>query len=145
MSRLLGQFHLQLVAAPAYLAQHGTPALPGDLARHNCLLYKFPSSGKIEAWPLAHWNALLAAGLPASLSCNSVDTLLHFAESGLGIAALPDFAARAAREAGRLQLVLAEHTQHAAPFHILWPGSRNMSPKLRVFIDFLVANLFPKG
>jgi len=145
MSRLLGHFHLQLVAAPAYLAQHGTPALPGDLARHNCLLYKFPSSGKIEAWPLADWNALLAAGLPASLSCNSVDTLLHFAESGLGIAALPDFAARAAREAGRLQLVLPAHTQHAAPFHILWPGSRNMSPKLRVFIDFLVANLFPKG
>jgi DNA-binding transcriptional LysR family regulator len=145
MSRLLGQFHLQLVAAPAYLARHGAPALPGDLARHNCLLYKFPSSGKIEAWPLADWNALLAAGLPASLSCNSVDTLLHFAESGLGIAALPDFAARAAREAGRLQLVLAEHTQHSAPFHILWPGSRNMSPKLRVFIDFLVANLFPKG
>ena len=144
MSRLLGHFHLQLVASPAYLAEHGVPALPFELARHNCLLYKFPSSGKIEAWPLADWNALLAAGLPTSLSCNSVDTLLHFAERGLGIAALPDFAARAAREAGRLQTVLAEHTVHAAPFHILWPGSRNMSPKLRVFIDFLVANLFPK-
>ena len=144
-SRQLGLFHLQLVAAPAYLAAHGAPALPSDLARHSCLLYKYPSSGKVEAWPLAEWPALLAAGLPASLSCNSVDTLLHFAESGLGIAALPDFAARAACETGRLQLVLPAHAEHAAPFHILWPGSRNMSPKLRVFIDFLVANLFQKS
>ena len=145
MSRQLGLFHLQLVAAPAYLASHGAPAAPAELGRHNCLLYKFPSSGKIEAWPLAEWPALLAAGLPTTLCCNSVDTLLHFAESGLGIAALPDFAARAACAAGRLQLVLPEQAQAAAPFHMLWPGSRNTSPKLRVFIDFLVANLFPKG
>lgn len=145
ISRQLGLFHLQLVAAPAYLAQHGTPALPAELARHSCLLYKYPSSGKIEPWPLADWPALLAAGLPTTLCCNSVDTLLHFAESGLGIAALPDFAARAACVAGRLRPVLAEHARHAAPFHILWPGSRNMPPKLRVFIDFLVAKLFIKS
>ncbi|MBB5608126.1 MULTISPECIES: LysR family transcriptional regulator [unclassified Janthinobacterium] len=145
MSRQLGLFQLQIVASPAYLARHGTPAAPEDLARHTCLLYKFPSSGKIEAWPLPAWSGLLAAGLPTVLSCNNVDTLLHFAESGLGLAALPDFAVRTAREAGRLLPVLGQHTQHTGAFRILWPGSRHVSPKLRALIDFLAEHVFQKG
>ena len=145
MSRQLGQFQLQLVAAPAYLAQHGTPLLPADLVHHTCLLYKFPSSGKVEAWPLPEWQALHAAGLPALLHCNNVDTLLHFAESGLGIAALPDFAVRAALAAGRLQPVLDAHRQHDGAFRILWPSSRHLTPKLRAFIDFLATHVFPES
>ena len=144
MSRQLGQFQLQLVAAPAYLARHGTPVLPAELTQHTCLLYKFPSSGKIEAWPLPEWPALHAAGLPALLNCNNVETLLHFAESGLGIAALPDFAVRAALAAGRLQLVLDAHRQHDGAFRILWPSSRHLTPKLRAFIDFLAIHVFPQ-
>jgi DNA-binding transcriptional LysR family regulator len=144
MSRQLGQFQLQLVAAPAYLAQHGTPELPADLLRHTCLLYKFPSSGKVEAWPLPEWNTLHAAGLPTVLNCNNVDTLLHFAESGLGIAALPDFAVRAALAAGRLRPVLDAHRRHDGAFRILWPSSRHLTPKLRAFIDFLTAHVFPQ-
>ena len=145
MSRQLGQFQLQLVAAPAYLAQHGTPALPADLVHHTCLLYKFPSSGKVEAWPLPEWPTLQAAALPALLNCNNVDTLLHFAESGLGIAALPDFAVRAALAAGRLQPVLDAHRQHDGAFRILWPSSRHLTPKLRAFIDFLATHVFPES
>lgn len=145
MSRQLGQFQLQLVAAPAYLAQHGTPAQPADLRGHTCLLYKFPSSGKVEAWPLPDWPALQAGGLPAVLNCNNVDTLLHFAENGLGIAALPDFAVRAALAAGRLRPLLEAHRQHDGAFRILWPSSRHLTPKLRAFIDFLATHVFPEG
>ncbi|MCC7600797.1 LysR family transcriptional regulator [Janthinobacterium sp. FW305-129] len=145
MSRQLGQFQLQLVAAPAYLARHGTPARPADLARHTCLLYKFPSSGKVEAWPLPEWPALHAAGLPTVLNCNNVDTLLHFAESGLGIAALPDFAVRAALAAGRLKPVLDAHRRHDGAFRILWPSSRHLTPKLRAFIDFLAVHVFAES
>ena len=145
MSRQLGQFQLQLVAAPAYLAQHRTPLLPADLAQHTCLLYKFPSSGKVEAWPLPEWQALHAAGLPALLNCNNVETLLHFAESGLGITALPDFAVRAALDAGRLHSLLDAHHQHDGALRILWPSSRHLTPKLRACIDFLAAHVFPEG
>jgi DNA-binding transcriptional LysR family regulator len=55
MSRLLGSFHLQLVASPAYLRQAGTPQCPDDLRQHACLLYKFPTTGKVEAWPVMDW------------------------------------------------------------------------------------------
>ena len=144
IARPIGSIAFHLVAAPAYLAQHGTPLLPAELAQHTCLLYKFPSSGKIEAWPLPEWPALHVAGLPALLNCNSVETLLHFAESGLGIAALPDFAVRAALDAGRLHSLLDTHRQHDGALRILWPSSRHLTPKLRAFIDFLAIHVFPQ-
>ncbi|SFM34652.1 LysR family transcriptional regulator [Rugamonas rubra] len=144
MSRKLGSFHLQLVASPSYLERHGAPQLPADLRRHRCLLYKFPSTGKVEPWPVAGWEQLHGAGLPTVLGCNTIDTLIHFAEQGLGIASLPDFAVRAALAEGRLRTVLAAHSKHSGSFQILWPSSRQLSPKLRVLIDFLGERVFPK-
>lgn len=51
MSRQLGTFHLQLVASPDYLRQMGIPHQPAELQGHACLLYKFPSTGKVEPRP----------------------------------------------------------------------------------------------
>ncbi|MBB3118457.1 LysR family transcriptional regulator [Pseudoduganella violacea] len=144
MSRKLGTFHLRLVAAPAYLRQHGAPAQPQDLQRHRCLFYKFPSTGKLEAWPLADWEQLYGSGLPAALECSTIDTLMHFARQGMGIACLPDFAVRADLEHGALQSVLPRHTRHSGSFHILWPSSKQLAPRLRVLIDFLSERVFPE-
>ncbi|MDC8758118.1 LysR family transcriptional regulator [Janthinobacterium fluminis] len=145
MSRQLGSFELQLVAAPAYLAGRAAPVHPEELRAHRCLLYKFPSTGKSEPWPLADWDKLYAAGLPTAISCNTVDALMHFAIAGLGIACLPDFAVRQALAAGTLQRVLEGATRHAGAFRVLWPSSKHLSPKLRVFIDYLSERVFPAG
>ncbi|WGZ69962.1 LysR family transcriptional regulator [Serratia sp. K-E0102] len=142
MSRQLGTFHLQLVASPDYLRQMGIPHQPAELQGHACLLYKFPSSGKVEPWPIAGWEKLLAEGINARLVCNTVDTLIYLAESGQGIACLPDFAVKRAREQGRLQPILSEHCHHTGSFKVLWPSSKHLTPKLRVFIDTLSARLF---
>jgi DNA-binding transcriptional LysR family regulator len=53
MSRALGTYRRRLVAAPAYLTAKGVPLNPGDLKAHACLHHKFPTSGKLEQWPLA--------------------------------------------------------------------------------------------
>ncbi|NHZ88368.1 LysR family transcriptional regulator [Massilia sp. CCM 8733] len=142
MSRKLGTFHLQLVASPDYLRRHGWPLLPADLARQRCLLYKFPSTGKIEPWPVGGWEQLVGAGLPTVLECSTIDTLMYFAEQGMGIACLPDFAVGAALADGRLHAVLAEHTRHNGVFQVLWPSSKHLSPKLRALIDFLSSEVF---
>ncbi|WP_148875041.1 LysR family transcriptional regulator [Serratia marcescens] len=141
ISRRLGTFHLQLVAAPDYLHRAGIPLQPADLHGHAGLLYKFSSTGKVEPWPLEGWEKRIET-LAHRLVCNSVDTLIYLAESGHGIACLPDFAVKRALEQGRLQQILREHCRHSGSFKVLWPSSRHLTPKLRVFIDTLSARLF---
>lgn len=143
MSRSLGAFHLRLVASKVYLKRRGVPARPEELAQHTGLFYKYPSSGKVEPWPVAGWESLCGAGLSAAVTCNTIDALIHFAEQGLGIACLPDFAVRSALAQGRLHSVLGEHTRHASAFRVLWPSSKHLAPKLRAFIDFVSEQVFP--
>ena len=52
MSRALGTYRRRLVAAPAYLTAKGVPLTPDDLKAHACLHHRFPTSGKLERWPL---------------------------------------------------------------------------------------------
>jgi DNA-binding transcriptional LysR family regulator len=65
------------------------------------------------------------------------------AEQGLGIAYLPDFAIGRQLRDGVLVTVLDDYIDRSGPLRVLWPSSRHLSPKLRVFVDFLAANLVP--
>ena len=142
-ARKLGQFQMMLVASPAYLAQHGVPQRAADLAQHSCLHYRYPNTGKLETWPLqavpdeAEWQ------LPTSMVCNNIETRVCFALQGLGIACLPDFAIRGAIADGSLLTVLNEQVQRTGTFHVLWPSGRQVTPKIRVFVDFLCERVFP--
>lgn len=138
MSRPLAPYHLQLVAAPNYLARRGTPQSPADLADHACVRHRFPNTGRLEPWPLK-----LADGAPdpvpaPSMVCNASSALLDVALAGLGIACLPDFMVRQALARGELVTLLEAHTEHQGVFRLLWPSSKHLAPKLRVFIDFMV-------
>lgn len=134
MRRKLCTFRRLLVASPAYLACHGRPASPSDLARHRHLHYRFPATGRLEPWPLAD-------ELAPGMVCNSVEMRVHLAVEGQGIAYLPAFTVRRELAAGQLVSVLDEHTQALTAFWLLWPASRHLPPRLRAFIDFLVAQL----
>jgi DNA-binding transcriptional LysR family regulator len=65
------------------------------------------------------------------------------AEQGMGIAYLPDFAIGRQLREGILVTVLDDYTDRSGPLRVLWPSSRHLAPKLRVFVDFLAANLVP--
>ncbi|WP_375058018.1 LysR family transcriptional regulator [Zobellella sp. DQSA1] len=142
MARQVGSYRLQLVASPGYLADHGTPKVPEDLADHACLQHKFPSTGKLEPWPLKRVEGAPEWEVPASMACNTSAALMDVALAGLGIACLPDFMVRQAIERGELVSVLDAHVEHQGSFRLLWPSSKHLAPKLRVFIDFMVEALF---
>ena len=139
---LLGHLDYRLYASPGYLASQGSPEVPADLAQHVCLQHKFPSTGKFEAWPLAGGEDAPEWTLPASMVCNTTGALMDVAIAGLGIACLPDFMVRQAIERGELVSVLDAHVEHQGTFRLLWPSSKHLAPKLRVFIDFMVETLF---
>ncbi|MDH7795424.1 MULTISPECIES: LysR family transcriptional regulator [unclassified Beijerinckia] len=142
MSRVLGEFHLKLVASPAYLARKGTPHRPEDLLAHACLLHKFATSRKFERWPLRRAGRDLDLALPPAAIANTIEPLLQMAEDGLGIACLPDMMLHQQLKHGRLKTVLDDYVSHAGTMRILWPSSRYLAPKLRVFIDFMSETLF---
>lgn len=140
MSRNVGRFRLRIVAAPGYLRAHGVPAAPSDLAAHRCLRQRSPSTGKLRPWPLA----MGATVLPETMSASAVDPLIHLAVAGLGIACLPPFAVREEIADGRLLPLLEAHIHETDQFNVLWPASRQVTAKLRAFIDFMAAHLKPE-
>lgn len=142
-ARRLGTFELMLVASPDYLAQRGTPKASEDLLGHVCLHYRFPNSGKLETWPLRRAPGDPELQLPTSMICNNIETRVCFALQGRGIACLPDFSIREYLADGRLCRVLPDHAQRTGLFHVLWPASKQPSPKVRALVDFLRARVFP--
>lgn len=138
MSRRLGSYRLHLVATPGYLAGRGEPMKPSDLAQHACLHYRYPSTGKLASWPVRHSRT--AAGelaLPMTLVVSDLDSLRYLAQDGQGITCLPDFSIKDALVAGELKTVLDRYMTHSTTFWILWPSSKQMTPKVRVFVDFV--------
>jgi DNA-binding transcriptional LysR family regulator len=145
MARTLGNYRLEVTGAPAYFARAGMPMTPADLANHVCLHHRYPTTGKLQRWPFAK----SAAGgaelvLPVSAAVSTVEPLVSLAEAGLGIVCVPDFAIRKQLANGTLMTVLGEHIEHKGMFRAVWPSSRYIAPKLRVFVDFLAAHLFSR-
>lgn len=141
MSRRLSSFRFVLCASPGYLAEHGKPRTPADLAGHRCLRFRFPSTGQLQDW-LLKARAGQELRLPTALVCNNIEALRAAAVSGNGIAHMPDFLARDAIARGELVTMLDAHLINPGQFWALWPASRHLSPKRRVFVDYLGARLF---
>lgn len=137
VARRLGPFRFILAASPGYLALRSSPRTPADLASHACLRYQF-TGGRLEEWNLPG----LPAELPLELACNNMEAMLGAALAGMGIAYMPDFLARDALARGELVTVLDAHTQASGQFSALWASSRQLSPKVRAFVDFASERLF---
>jgi DNA-binding transcriptional LysR family regulator len=137
VSRPLQHFRLLLCASPVYLKRHGTPRVARELAQHAAVRFRHPSSGKLLDWPQLQAAADTGAHPRTVLACNNMEAVLGATLRGLGIACMPDFLARDALVDGRLVSVLDEQVGGAGQFRALWPSSRHLSPKVRVFVDHL--------
>ncbi|AIP61681.1 LysR family transcriptional regulator [Burkholderia thailandensis] len=141
MSRRLGPFSFLLCASPAYLARAGAPRTLRELGAHACVRYRFPTTGKLQPW------ALLPDGgeppnLHTTMTCNNMEALRAAVTAGFGIGYMPDFLARDALADGALVTVLDAYRIGPGQFSILWPSNRQLSPKVRVFVDFVCERLF---
>lgn len=124
-------------ASPEYLKEHGTPKLPEDLRKHALLTYGFLLTG--NQWKLTgkdgdHWIQ------PSWTLCvNNAEVLRDAATRGRGIALLPTFIAGDALRAGTLQRVLKSYQAPPLTLYAIYPPTRHLAMKVRLFIDFLVA------
>ncbi|NCJ09940.1 LysR family transcriptional regulator [Serratia marcescens] len=142
VARRLGTCRKVFVGAPGYFSKAGMPSKPEDLTSHARLHYRFPSTGKLDVWPLGDKTEMLPER-PASMVTNTLDPQVCFAEQGLGIAYLPEIAVRRQLKQGSLVTVLDEYDRENMVFHVLWPSGRHLSVKIRLFVDFVTSHLFP--
>lgn len=137
MARRLGSYRRVIVGSPGYFRAAGLPRAPEDLAGHACLIYRFPSTGKLDRWTLQRDGLALEPNLSPSMVMNTLDPQISLAEDGLGLACVPDITIRRQLADGTLISVLDDFMPTRTALRVLWPTSRHLQPKLRVFVDFL--------
>jgi DNA-binding transcriptional LysR family regulator len=135
----LASFRQSLVASPTYLARHGTPGGPNDLAAHRWIAVTVLASP--TRWTFTDADgAEHAVQTRAVASANSAAAAYRFVLDGLGMSVLPDYVVAADVAAGRLIALLPDHSLPEGGVHAVYPG-RQPPVKVRAFIDLLKARL----
>lgn len=135
--RLGGDLVMKVVAAPDYLARHGRPGHPRDLARHACLAYRNPSDGSPYRWEFERGVERLEVAVEGPLIVDEPAMLPDIACAGAGIAYQFAHQVDAMIAAGRLVQLLPDWTPPFPGFHVYYPSGRQMAPPLRAFLDHL--------
>lgn len=139
-ARRLGSVRMHLYAHHRYLARHGTPQQPADLAAHNCLVYRF-KAGDPFRWDFAGPAGTETVRVRGNLSADNGAPLYQAALAGLGIARLPSFYELAFGREG-MACVLEAYASES-PVHAVYASTRHTPATIRAFIDHLVAHFPP--
>jgi DNA-binding transcriptional LysR family regulator len=128
------------VAAPAYLDRFGRPETPGDLARHRQVGLRSITTGALAPFEFepAGGEAIRLDDIAAPFSVTGTESYRDGVLLGLGLAQMPVFHVAHDLAEGRLERVLADWPVPSAPVSVLYPRSRQLSPRVRLFIDWAV-------
>lgn len=140
VARRLENAELVVVGTPGYLARAGHPQVPEDLARHECILFEIPSSGRSAPWTFRRDGGLVEIEVGGSITClGDFLATATLARHGAGLMQAYRFTVQDALDSGELVEVLPAFGGTARPFTLIYPQARHMPLRVRLFIDFLVA------
>ncbi|WP_371816424.1 LysR family transcriptional regulator [Roseateles sp. DAIF2] len=129
-------------ASPAYLARHGTPQVPADLAQHNCLAFLF-AAGPEREWRFSRPDGpgVERVVVRGRLDVNGGMALREAALAGLGVILQPELMLKDDIESGRLVRLFANWQAPTWPVHVMRLPDARITPKLESFISFLEETL----
>jgi DNA-binding transcriptional LysR family regulator len=136
MVRSIMQSSRVLCASPSYLERHGNPTDFEELAKHNCL--RIAGNSSRNAWRKADASGGEDFEARGSFEGNSTDVIFRAALAGIGIARLPCYMANQKFQTGELVHVMPDYAPPSTDIAIMFADRRNLAPKARAFIDFLV-------
>ncbi|WP_152565682.1 LysR family transcriptional regulator [Devosia riboflavina] len=140
VGRRLEDAHLRLVVSPHYVERHGRPATIEDLAKHRCLPFIMPSTGRPGAWLFSMDGKPVDWAPSGSISLHDdVLGVVSLAEAGMGICQSYDFVVRERIERGSLVELLPECAGRSRPFSALYVPHRSLSVATRAFLDVLLS------
>ncbi|MGV1789626.1 LysR family transcriptional regulator [Rhizobium sp. A37_96] len=126
------------LAAPAYVRRFGMPAHPDRLDGHRMIGFRSSATGGLLPLEFEIGGAVREVILPATISVNAAESYFAAARLGLGLIQVPRYHAEEALRSGDLLHVLQDYPPTRTPVSMLYPRSRQLSPRVRVFIDWLV-------
>jgi DNA-binding transcriptional LysR family regulator len=143
MVRRVGAVRRVLVASPGYLAAHGTPLTPGDLAGHTTIVSV--SRGGLLEWRFRDAGRERVVRLTPRLMVNDIEAMLVAARSGFGVVRVLSYQVVEELMAGSLVRLLADFEPVAEPVQLVFSGGGMMRPGVRAFVEFAAVYLARLG
>lgn len=137
VARRIGMLDEVTCASPAYLARFGTPHTPDDLEGHQMIGFVSSASGSVMPLEVTIGGAIRLITLPTPLTVAGAETLLGAALAGLGLIQVPRYRLKPYFADGTLVELLKDYPPTPTPVSLLYPHSRQLSPRVRVFRDWL--------
>lgn len=137
ITRRLGHLPEATAASPEYLARHGTPEAPEDLAGHRLVGFLSSATGSVMALEFLSAGRTIHRPLPAALLTTGAETMVAAARLGMGLIQVPRYHLARDFAAGTLVEVLSGYAPEPSPVSALYPRDRQLSPRLRVFLDWV--------
>ncbi|EDM79466.1 putative LysR family transcriptional regulator [Plesiocystis pacifica SIR-1] len=140
ISRVVARYEVFMCASQAYLDAEGTPRTLGELEAHEGIVFR--SGTTSQAWTLTSADGERARHRPRSrVALDSGEAIRDATLAGLGIGYLPEFLVGEDLGAGRLVRLLPEIDAGVAQIVALYPSKRMLEPRVRQFIDLVIAQL----
>ena len=136
VGRRLGVLSEGTFASPAYLARHGVPTSPDDLAGHRMI--GFVSTATRAVLPLEFQvdGGVRLVSVPISVTVSAAATNANLARLGFGLVQVPRYRVAHELETGALAEVLADYPPTKSPVYLLYVEGRQLSPRVRIFIEW---------
>ena len=138
VARPLGTLPEITCASPDYLQRFGTPDTPDDLTGHRMIGYRSSATGGLLPLVFQVQGKTREILLPTPFSVNGAESMKEAARRGMGIIQVPKYALADDLAQGKLVQILAGFPVGALPVALLYPRNRQLSPRVRVFIDWMV-------
>ena len=135
MAKKLGNRINYVCASPEYIEKHGVPHTLSELEKHSCLL------GTLDYWRFKESGRSKNIRVTGSLRYNNGHGLVDAALKGLGIVQLPDYYIKKHIDNGTLITLLDNYKETDDGIWAIYPHNRNLSPKIRLLVDYLLENL----
>jgi len=146
VARELARAHVVAVASPAYVARAGKPRVPRDLVKHDGIVMRSPSSGRIRAWPLRNREGEQAGvEMRTRVLINDPESVCRCALLGLGIAFIATANAVQHLRSGALVRLLPNWHADIGPISLYFSGRQQLPAKTRVFVDYMVDECRKRG
>lgn len=126
-----------VVGSSDYLERRGRPQTVSELEQHDCIAFRFTSSGVLNQWQFNDNGQLTSTHVNGRLIVNDTNLLLRAARNGLGLAYSFDMATQSMEQSGELERVLDQYAVEEPGLYLYFARHAAEQNKLRVFIDFV--------